>query len=512
MTLPPGLTSDDVLASHKLYIEAVVELARRYIDWYCYWMYGWPVGEVPMHGEWDQHIEGAWAEGLGAGIQAPRDHAKTSRIARGRMSWELGRGTEPDLAWCPDLRIKLFQNTDENAVATVMLVRSDISGERYRAVFPKAERDPEYEWSKHKIYLKRRAAARDPSFEGRAILSSATSGRGDLILYDDICDWKNSVLEPTKREKIVRTVDADITNLGEPHTRKAAIGTAWHPEDANAYLMRNVEWRWVVYRIQEQPGGPMVPLWNTKWDIPALEKRRREIGEWEFERGFNNRPPTEGYSLVNWNSVKACMDDGVRLGETPFSVNTRVAGYDLAISKSDQAAYFVAFVLGMGGDGRIIPLEIVRDRVPFRQQVETVKRLEQVWHPQYHVVENNAYQEALIEQVLSETQFINVEPFTTGKQKMDPFVGLPSLGPTFDQHRILIPTKGGHDGSTPSCECPLCVWLRELHYFPAATTDAVMAFWFAVWKIRQLHSGASAMVSAVPSSVASELAADSDLF
>jgi len=488
------------------------EWARRNFDFFCEYVYGWTADAVPLHLAWDKHIDDSWAAGLNPGILAPRDHAKTSRIARARVVWELGRSTMPRFAWWPDIRIKLFQNIDDKAMETVMLVRNDIRrNPRIRAVFPSMVPDPDSEWSKHRLYLKRKDGQKDASFEGRAILSSATGGRADLIILDDVCDFRNSVLEPTTRTKIASAIDADIVQLGEPHTRKIAIGTAWHELDANAGLQRNPVWKWQVWRIQKEPGAKMRELWPGKWDLPALEKRRLEIGDREFNRGFNNWPLGEEESIVNWESVKACMDPTLAMGESPFNTSLRVAGYDLAIGKTEQASYFAAVVLGMGGDRRVVVLDMIRKRVPFRQQVDTIKRIDKLWSPTVHMVENNAYQQALVDQVRQEDDWLNVEEFTTGKQKSDPYIGLPSLGPPFDQRLIVLPTKGGHDGMNTSCECPMCAFLRELRWFPAATTDLVMAFWFALFRLRGLVGHASKMVKVQETKMAAVMDAEKDL-
>ncbi|MCW7072069.1 MAG: hypothetical protein OCU12_07085 [Methanophagales archaeon] len=434
---------------------------------------------------------------------APRDHGKTQQM-RARIVFELGRSTIPRLAWRPDLRIKLFKNTHDNAAEIVSQVARDIeSNTRLHRLFPKLRPARRGKWTDHKIYIHREANLPDASFEGRGILSSATGGRGDMIFLDDICDLKNSVLEPATRDKILTSLDSVIFNLREPWTRWCAIGTAWHELDANAQLQRRTDdWIWRIDRIQEQPGGPMHVLWPGKWDIPALEESLRN-NEREFERGFNNRPFGDKESLVNWEDVRACMDPTIALGEEPWPTRIRVAGYDLAIGKGDYASYFFATVLGRHGSGRLIPLAMIRDRIPFRQQIGTVVNLHKRWHPDYHMVENNVFQEALVEQLWAEHPEIPVEAHTTGKTKMDPYIGLPGLAPLFRNRQIVLPTKGGHDGTDSSCECPMCTFLRELRYFPAGTTDGVMSFWITYSKIRVLE-GAAAEITTVESAFEQE--------
>jgi len=468
------------------------ELARRSFRHFCEYMFDWPVGSVPMHLAWDDHIRRCWARNKGAGIMAPRSHGKTTQVSVARNLFMLGQSTEPDLAWRPDIRIKLFQNTATNAQRIVRTLKSYIENDRrLHNLFPRMEPDPAAGWGVETgLFLKRSSPTKDPSFEGSGIESAATSGRADVIELDDVCDINNSVLEPARRKRIAHTYFGDIFQLREPWTKFLGIGTAWHELDLNAQLQKSELWDWVVYRIQDEPGGPMKVLWPGKWDIEQL-KVSLASNEREFERGFNNRPYAEGESLVDWDAVCACMDDSIALGETPFHCRVQVAGYDLAIGKNAEAAHFAAFTWGGNGD-KFIPLDIRRAQgLPFRQQIETVKEVAAKWMPNFHIVENNGYQQAMVDQLRQEAAHLPVEPFTTGRQKSDPYIGLPSLAPAFKNRLIVIPTKGGHDGMNEACQCPLCTWLRELRYFPATSSDVLMASWFGFDKIRRIGTGSA---------------------
>jgi len=462
------------------------ELARRDFALFCERVYGWPAHAVPLHDEWQDHLKACWAQGKGAGIMAPRYHAKTQQLARAYPVFELGRSTEPDLAWCPNISIKLFQNTDTKAQETLAQIKEDIeSNEALHLLFPRLQPDYKRGWRGSGFFVKRTENLRDPSFEAHGIMSRLTSGRSDLTIMDDVCDLTTSIQEPASRQKVVQAYTADVVNLGlEGHTRMLDIGTAWHEEDLNSMLQNDTElsqeWEWKIYRIQDEPDGPMQVLWPQMWPEESLLARRRKIGPREFERGFNNRPYATGETTFSWEAIKACFDDTLALGEMPGPVPLKAAGYDLAMSQKDDGSWFVAFMLGMLPDRRLIPLEIVRAQTSAPKQMETAIRYQDQWSPALHRVENNAYQGALVDFLREkEIRGMKVEGFTTGKQKMDPMIGVPSMAPTFENKGWVIPTKGGHDGSNLRCHCPLCVWLRELKSFPAGQVDTVMACWFA---------------------------------
>lgn len=474
------------------------ELCRVSYPHFCEAVFGWPAHGVELHDKWNDHIESCWRERRYAGIQGPRSHGKTMQVAVGRSVLEMGQSTleylwdDDRYPWVrPGVRIKLFQNKDGKAKESTSLIKTII--ERSPAVhqiFPAMQPDPNQEWSGHRLFIKRPEFIwhRDPSFEGAAVLSTTTSGRADIIKADDICDLTNSLLEPATRPKILQAWDGTIYQLREPHTCFVDIGTAWHELDANASLQKRKRWKWQIYRIQATRGAPMVPLWPDKWNIEALMESY-ENSPREFDRGFNNWPYQDKESIVDREHLHRCFRPDLAPFERAFTIRYTGVGYDLAIGESEDASYFAAFVLGVSGDGvHRQPLHIIRKQaVPFRQQSATAlglhKRIDPT--PSIHVVENVAYQEALVQQIRADGNSIPVEGFTTGKQKMDPYVGLPMFDPSFAAGEWVIGTKGGHDGETiPECECPQCVWLRELMFFPAATSDILMASWLIHQRMR----------------------------
>ncbi len=463
------------------------ELARRDFAIFCEYVYGWPAHAVPLHDRWQTHIYRAWAQNKSAGIMAPRYHGKTQQLARGLPTFELGRSTEPDLAWCPNIRINLFQHVDEKAEETLAQIKDDIEhSAALHRLFPRLEPDYKRGWKQNAIYIKRTENVREPSMAAHGILSSLTSGRSDLTIGDDWCSLKTSIQEPASRKRVVQAYLSDVVNLGlEGHTRLVNIGTAWHEEDLNSLLQTDPElsqdWDWLIDRIQDQPGDPMHVLWPGVWEEEQLLARRRKIGEREFERGFNNRPYSEGEMTFSWEAIKSCFDYDLAPGETPDGKRPPLiaCGYDLATSKKKEGSWFVAFALGVTHDRRFVPLEIVRAQTSAPKQMDTAIRFQEDWQPLKHRVENNAYQQALVDFLQEKNVHgMKVEGYCTGKQKADPDLGPPGMAPSFENKGWIIGVKGGHDGTNLRCPCAQCTWLRELKHYPAGLKDTVMACWF----------------------------------
>jgi hypothetical protein len=126
------------------------------------------------------------------------------------------------------------------------------------------------------------------------------------------------------------------------------------------------------------------------------------------------------------------------------------------------------------------------------------------------MVENNAYQQSLIDW-LSATEdlrtrypfWVKVQAFTTGKQKSDPDMGLPSLDVEFNNEAwfVCMDEVKAHEMAT--CKCGWCVWLREVDEYPiSATNDCVMAMWFFREAARMMMHSHTDVPAAIGESVA----------
>jgi predicted phage terminase large subunit-like protein len=154
--------------------------------------------------------------------------------------------------------------------------------------------DKEAEWSKHKIHVKRQARHRDASVEAIGITATATGGRCDLLIADDVVDRRNALSFPALREQIKQAWKSDWTNLLEPASRVWAICTLWHKDDLSHVLMTNAAYKTIRYEV----GPKFESLWPDKWPATELRQRFLEIGSVEFNRGFRNQVTDDDSSIV----------------------------------------------------------------------------------------------------------------------------------------------------------------------------------------------------------------------
>ena len=139
----------------------------------------------------------------------------------------------------------------------------------------------------------------------------------------------------------------------------------------------------------------------------------------------------------------------------------------------------VIFTIAVDENKRRWPVEIRRGHWSGPETARQIIAMHQRFLPEAITVENNAYQDTLIDwiKLVTPDASIPLRPFTTGANKADEQIGLPGLAAEFENGAWVIPTDGGHG---EDCHCEHCVWISEMRNYPAAPlSDTVMACWFA---------------------------------
>lgn len=211
----------------------------------------------------------------------------------GRIIWELGRN--------PNLRIKIVCASDSKAVERLFEIQQHIEfNERVHKVFPDLIAADKGDWTKHKIVVKRRARHRDASVEALGITSTATGGRADLLVADDVVDRRNALAMPALREAVRHAWFSDWANLLEPDARVFYICTLWHKNDLSHHLLQNSEYTTLAYAVDDK----FASLWPEMWPQVRLLQRKREIGSVEFSRAFRNIAQDESEAPVDHEWIR----------------------------------------------------------------------------------------------------------------------------------------------------------------------------------------------------------------
>lgn len=450
------------------------DLARQKINAFIEYTYkdesGRQVTQAAIHKEIQWHIDECLRRDLqNCGVLAPWGHGKTEQVLA-RVLDAIGKNR--------NIRTQIICNADENATARVGAVKRYIEeDEEYQAVYPGIVPAKD-DWGKHKITIQRDSKAKDGTLESWGITSAGTGSRADLQIFDDPVDLRNAILNPALREQVKQSFYNVWMSRLVPTGYRVYIATVWHEDDLTNELLRNKEWNFLVMRISEDfsciecescfKGKYTIPLWSV-WNERLLRKRHAEIGSRAFDRGYRqealndeDRTFPSSDSIFDYN-----VSRDVILPHWP-----RITGID----PFGQAV--VIFTIALSMERRKFVLDIRRGKWEPKRTVDEILDVWQVHRPQVIVVENNASQEAIVQWLREKGGWdLPILPFTTGKQKADPMLGLPSIEVEFSNRSWVCPMQGIDPTDSDN---PYNVWKKELRNHPiGAAADTVMASWFA---------------------------------
>jgi len=481
--------------AHQRSIDLVrAERARRDINEFCQFVMRDPQGkewvQQPFHQEWQALVPVRGRARVLIG--SARESAKSSQLAVARPLWELGNN--------PELRIKIICASEDLATKLSGEIARHIEhNPRLHLVFPHLRPDPNGPWTRTQLRVVRSGLSKDPSIEAYGIISAGVGGRADLLIFDDVCDQRTAVLQPAMRQQIKQLFYETWINLLGPDGRAVYIATVWHPADLSVELRDSGNWTTWWRGIYDEATGES--LWPDRWGPEALRQREAEIGSRAFARQFRLEAVSDEERLFSPQGIARCRDTRYVVGrQQPDPSWPRFMGVDLAASLGKKASYSAIFVVAVSPQGQLLPVEIIRARLKLADLLTAIVQTDERWKPERIVVENNAFQEAVLELLRRDHPKLPLFGHRTGSEKADEQIGLPSLAAAVDRGEWIIPAGGVPHGG--GCECAYCAWQREMALYPACEhSDTLMAMWFADLAAREgLKAYQKAQASLLPPS------------
>ncbi len=287
--------------------------------------------------------------------ELPRGHAKTSTGAY-LVAWWLGVR--------PETRFKIVGQNDEAASATTRFIREIVRSQAFRATFPhvrlKPGEDTVMSWS---VTAPGLPARRDPSVQGSGVFGR-TGGRADVLWFDDICDLRNSVLQPALRSQVKEAVANIWMPMLDPSashpSRTWRTATPFHTDDLTA------DWR----RAHGDEGtllrrpcvGPISP-WPEVFTPPVLEAKRTEMGAMAYARAYELVPLSSDLLVFRPEWIQH-----YRYEELPTVTRTIAAidwGYGKKEQERDDPDYSVCLIGEVDSRRHLYLTDILRVRESF---------------------------------------------------------------------------------------------------------------------------------------------------
>ena len=444
---------------------------------------GYPIRQAPIHNLIQGFINQAWDHDAKALILAPLEHGKSYQTV-GRLGWEVGRN--------PNIRIKLVCSSDDSAIKRVMAISDLIQSPRFLEVFPEISIADARQWTMKKITVNRTGSAIDPTLEACGVFGSLMGSRADIIVFDDIVDYKNAIQDPALRPKVKGSFSGSWLTRLTKGAKVLYIATPYHKDDLTAELKKSSDYALldvVVSKdastlvasigngqlIEEERSTFKVPLWD-RWDRTALLEKKKTLGPIVYARSYEGKVMSdEDKTFPDFGLCKT--DDRIEDiidGSTQYFV-----GVDLSGKKRKGNVIWVGGIT----NGMKHPVDIRRGNWSSTEVADQMELVENKYSPLIYLVEDNGYQVALIDWIRkakSNYSFSHkIASFTTtGANKMNETLGLPALNIEFSNREWIIPT-GGLDEHELGCDCGLHTWISSMEDYPfSSETDTVMASWF----------------------------------
>ncbi len=290
------------------------------------------------------------------------------------------------------------------------------------------------------------------------------TGKGaDLLIIDDPVKNAEEANSQTSRQKIWDWYKSTAYTRLEPNGAIILIMTRWHETDLAGMILENSKNNWTILNLpalaeDNDPLGrkPGEALWPERFSHKRLQEIRTDIGSYHFSAMYQQRPqPIEG-GLLKLDWIKYYQQEEL----PPLDELTIYQGWDLAISTTETADYTVCTTIGVLDEKKMYVLDWYRDRINFPTQVKLVEKLAKKWDPIQIGIENNAYQQAL-PQELKERSMLPIKEI---KQTKDKVTRIQSASIHFENKKILLPKKH------PELEN----FINEYIYFPKSKHDDML--------------------------------------
>lgn len=274
--------------------------------------------------------------------------------------------------------------------------------------------------------------------EGGGLLATGVggplTGHGvGLLFVDDPHKNRLEAESATIRDAVHGWFTSTAMTRVEPRGSVIVVHTRWHPDDLIGRLADDDESvGWEVVSLPaiaelDEPSGRRAgeALWADRWPVEALERRRREVGEYDWASLYQGRPRPRGGSVFGDAHLYTSLPSTYRVA----------IGVDLAYTERTSSDYSVAVVMAESA-GTFFVLDVVRLQVSAPTFGERLRALRE------------AYAGARLFSYVGGTEkgvadFLRREgvPLETRPAVADKFVRSQPAAAAWNQGRILLPAS-----------------------------------------------------------------------
>ena len=449
-------------------------------------------------------------------LLAPRNHAKSTIISVNVPLWLIGNNR--------NIRIIIVSQVASQAESFLRSIKTTIErDDKYKEVF--GELMPRYpeKWTEREIIINRDTKEKDPTISTVGTGGAILSKRADVIIVDDLLS-KDNTRTVEQRQKVKEWFNDILMPVLDPiRGRLFIVGTAFNLEDLYHDLIEHdptfdVKLRykailkesesvelWEEYRRKMFNEGKIAAddfydehkeemddnakvLWPERWSYKRLFDERLSVGTRSFNLEYQNEAVSDETAVFKEAWIEKCKDENRRLlfsykpSESDLGPIVIAQGIDLAISEEERANWNVIMTVAKRNDNKYVVLNRLKGHWSPSETRQNIRGQAERFKPALILVEDNAYQQALVKDMQDETT-LPIKGFTTTGEKYDEEVGINSLAVTVENGQWIFPA----DPSDPATVDFYQELKEEMLKFPSGHTgDNLAALWFCFTALRSL--------------------------
>ena len=352
-----------------------------------------------------------------------RGHGK-SKIAQGMIAWWICNN--------PDLRILLVSDTDRKStlfLSTIkQVIESSLIIKKYYGNLKTKD------WSEHSITIAgRKKIQTESSLMAIGAGSGAATGlHADKIVVDDLISF-DSARSELQRDRMFDWYRTTIMPVLVSSGNFCCLGTKYHNRDIYYHLVNSLHYNTLLMPAINPDGTAL-----AEWLVPlkdrldsesnviqtGLETIREQLGSviWELQY-LNSTKLLNKDHIIQYDYIQ--YFDSIEWIDNELYVNNKGSrvlikkvnlGVDPAISEKTTADFSAMVIIGKGSDGFYYVLDTLNEHLTLNSQIEAISKLVNKWQVNKTLIEQVAYQLALIQE-LQRQSGLKIVPITPTRDK-----------------------------------------------------------------------------------------------
>jgi hypothetical protein len=229
----------------------------------------------------------------------------------------------------------------------------------------------------------------------------------EVIIDDPLKEFSVSGIQ-----KVTDWFFGDLTPAIHSSAKVRVIGTPFSYTDIYQQLGENS-----VYTLRIYPclNSLNEPLWPERWNYDALMERKAEMGSLLFTREYMCVPISTGTTLFNPEFLDSAKNKDLVLKPLRREGHKYFVGIDPAISTYGDYNVITVLEMDENENKSIVYIDRAKN-VQFRENIQKVKIVNQLFNPDAVFFESNGFAKSFIQEIRNSSD-VRIHDFTTTRRK-----------------------------------------------------------------------------------------------